>query len=96
MKIERPDTHAAPVPDSAARAAWSPIVTAASLAFALELILTLACSWCTISQDEPVILRWIRLVVDHPLRTGMAFGLCFIALRWPATRPSTPTPPLPW
>lgn len=90
MKIPHSETRSAP---SAAlhRNAWTPILRAGALSLALEVAVRLACSWGATSEDEGVILRWMRVVVDHPWRTGLAFGLGFMALQCssrPASGPS--------
>jgi hypothetical protein len=75
---------------------WTVLLRAVGLALAFDLVLILCCSLCASSDEEGLILRWMRCAADHPLRTGLAFTLGLIALLWPTRRRSTPSPRLPW
>ena len=99
MKLSDDPPSTTPVP-AARRGAWARLVLAGGLALALEWAIWLYCSWCPSSPEEGIILRWVRIVEAHPMRTGLAFALCLLALRGPPEGSAQATgrrgPPPPW
>src|SRR5262249_2597896 len=64
--------------------AWlGPIV----LGIAVAALLRFGVGAIQVSSGEPLLLRWARILADHPLRAGLAAALALVVLR---PRPPSP------
>ena len=92
-----PDRHAPetlrPAPPERTRPAW---LGAAGMAAGLVGLTRLTCSWIASSSQDALILRWLRVADDHPLRTGTAWMLLALALTYRPERPTDPDHRAPW
>ena len=75
---------------------WALWAASSGLALALVASAELVCSWIPSSEQEGVILRWVRVAVDHPVRTGLALSLAATALRGSRRKRATSEVPPPW
>jgi hypothetical protein len=47
----------------------------------LTVIVRLGVGAAPVESGEPILLRWLRILADHPLRAALAASLAFVALR---------------
>ena len=62
----------------------SRMLAAIGISALAQLATALLCEWRPASYDEGLMWRWLRVVADHPWRSGIALCLAVAALRWPA------------
>jgi hypothetical protein len=69
---------------------------AAGLSAIVESLNALMCEQRAASYGEGVILRWMRVVADHPWRSGIALALLIVAATWPDRDASSGSGSAPW
>jgi hypothetical protein len=62
----------------------------------VQLVIALVCRWRAPSYDEGFMLRWLRIVAEHPWRSGLALILLVVALRPPALEAQSQGRDAPW